>query len=254
MKKINKGVELRALKTYKRKNPDELDNWKSFRDHPSGIYLSVKNKKILNQQSICAYCESQLKDAAFVRLEHAKDKKRNELEDSLVLDWNNLLGVCFGNETSNDPLEEKSHLHCDAYKNHLKNKKENIYFDKLLNPHFIPNKTKIFELDKTNGNLIVNYQNCRGVPYNGFDLAEAAEYTIRILNLNCSVLTTMRKSLVNVYARKRKEAMDKRTEFPISILLANWFSLERLEFFTTKRCIFGKRADDYLKTNNYSNY
>lgn len=78
--------------------------------------ILIKNCLIQEQHGLCAYCMQTIQDKS--RIEHWKPLSKNT-EDSL--DYENMFGVCYGGEKSEEPIEtsnekDKRVLCCDASK------------------------------------------------------------------------------------------------------------------------------------------
>lgn len=100
---IQKGKPPKKFVEFKKQNPQA-----HFDDIPSDIKAILRTSLLQEQGYLCAYCMCRLNDNYNeVKIEHYQPRTNDN-----ELDYNNLLAVCTGNSTNNEPC----HQHCDTKK------------------------------------------------------------------------------------------------------------------------------------------
>lgn len=262
MKKTNKSSSPSCLSTYAQNNPSAL--WEDFRADKQGqSYNVVKLQTIQDQGNLCAYCETpyQNKPEKFsIEHFHPKSDTSNPAKN-WHLDWNNFLAVCKGGRVQDVnslvPYPTPENLSCDAYKDHLVTKKklseccEGFIFNPLTMPEM-----KIFKFNKSNGTLEVDKEACAKISFSDCNhfasFAELAEETLQALNLNCQRLCDARREVFFHHERIIKKAREIGNKQIREKLAQQWFSIPWPSFFTTRRDLLGKAAENHLKSINYN--
>lgn len=253
MKRIHKSDSPNYLTIYEKNNSS--NTWNDFYIYNQGKDYSLLKQTIFNDQgSLCAYCETEIKDTDYTkrRIEHFHNKSPHLVPPNThnwALDWSNIFGVCLGGSDS----KEKNHptpsnLSCDSYKEHKK-----ISDSKIFNPLLLPKSHNLFSFNKSNGNLTAHKVNCDNIiiannPYQS--TVEFIENTINKLNLNCYRLNSNRLSIFILYERERKKARIENNINFKNILAERWFSKRWPSFFTTRRILLGETAEKYLDSIN----
>lgn len=262
MKKTNKSNCPSCLSDYAKNNPNAL--WEDFKADKQGqSYNVVKLQTIQDQGNLCAYCETpyQNKPEKFsIEHFHPKSDTSNPAKN-WHLDWNNFLAVCKGGRVqdvnSPIPYPTPENLSCDAYKDHLvtKNRLLENCEGYLFNPLTLP-EVKIFKFNKSNGALEVDVEACAKVNFLGCNhfasFAEFAEETLQALNLNCQRLCDARLKVLIFYNSKIKDARLKNNKQIHQQLAQQWFNKPWPSFFTTRRDLLGKAAENHLKSTHYN--
>ena len=257
MKKTSKSNCPPCLIRYTQDNPKAI--WEEFRqDNQGESYKAVRLQAIQDQGGLCVYCETPyLSKPEIFSIEHFHPKAA--ITDSSInwaLDWYNLHAVCRGGRDKAfgalQAYPTPENLSCDAYKDHLVTKKqlpENCE-GYLLNPLSLP-ETKLFKFNKSNGLLEVDQEACSKATYSDCNhfpsLADLAEETLQVLNLNCQRLCDARLELLIYYNKKIKEARLKNNKLIFRQLAENWFNTPWPSFFTTRRDLLGQVAENYLR-------
>ena len=195
----NKGDIPDVLRRFCRNNP-ECRDWDSFRNNHHDSYKALKDIIFVQQSYLCAYCECKIDSDCSddQRIEHFHPKSDTSTAHNWAFDWNNLLGVCLGGTRRQSDISP----HCDA----AKDKDSNALEKKILNPLTMPD-TCVFDLDRKNGYLIPNERFCntQSIHENPFPTTkELVDNTIKVLNLNCPALASIRKKIITEFDRKRK--------------------------------------------------
>jgi uncharacterized protein (TIGR02646 family) len=264
LKRIYKSLAPNPLTAYAQQNPTaDWDN--GFRSSNGGNdYKAVRALMVDEQGGLCAYCETEIKNLPehHKQVEHYHDKSHRIAANghNWALDWNNVFAVCPGGsrideeEKRNYPLPDN--LSCDAHKNHLK-LKSSVYVPpegRVLNPLDMVASPCLFSLNRANGELMPNLENCAGVEikYNMHaTVEELVEHTIKVFNLNCARLTAQRVQYI--YARERAVKVARNLNNPAALdsLVSQWFSNRWPAFFTTRRILLGEQAERYLASMQY---
>ena len=255
MKKIRKSTGPNHLTVYANSNP--LENWKSFRDHNGGLsYRELRNHIFDTQGGLCAYCEAQVNDEPESRrgIEHFHPKRdRSNPGKNWSLDWRNVFGVCTGGNYSDKQIHPlPRNLSCDSHKEH--HKKLDNPEGYILNPLDIINAPCLFALNKGTGALEVDESACEKVSFleNNFDsTSDLVSSTIRILNLNCDRLSQQRRKILINYEQQLKKGKLMNDRNIHSKIAFRWFAKEWPSFFSTRRILLGKYAEDYLNSILY---
>ena len=243
MKRVLKSFSCNVLAVYEKKFPNSL--WDDFyRHNESKLYKRLKKQIFQEQGGICAYCESKVEDTHKQRIEYFDDKSNSTPLKNLHLYWNNLIGVCLGGSdirNKEKPLfRTPANLSCDAYKaNHAT----------ILNPLEIQAFPNLFKLDKRTCKLEANIGNCRLItlPNNPYPTTEEfVSQTIISLNLNCDRLTTDRHQIVIAYNKNIEKGRREKDREVFKKLAQKWFSQKFPSFFTTRRILLGRYAEEYL--------
>jgi len=259
MKKIIKSSPPNVLTVFAHKYPRSLwdKGTDSFKDYNKGVLYQILKKNIFfTQGEICAYCECKVVESYKQRVEHINDKSNyNPLlitpwVHNLHLDWNNLIGVCFGGSSPQNPLyPTPENLSCDSYK-----ETKSITHKQFLNPLAIQAFPNLFQFEKRTGKLKPHTENCELViiPNNSYPTTEKLiEQTIINLNLNCDRLMMDRNEIFKKYNRKIAEGRKANDTNVQKKLAEEWFSQKFPSFFTTRRILLGKYAEEFLLQNNY---
>jgi len=258
LKKINKSVPPNDLTQFFNLNPSA--SWKSFRDsNNSHDYTAVKQLIFTDQGELCAYCEISLRKIPLhkksIEHYHSKSDKSNP-NLNWALDWNNVIGVCFGGSDSKEKYPLPSNLSCDSYKAHLEsiNKLPKQCEGYVLNPLDLIATPCLFDFDKATGKLKVNDEACLVyIPQNNNyeTVVELVGKTIDIFNLNCDRLIQERRLIFHDYQRKIKAAK-KANNIQIHDQLADyWFSNKWPSFFSIRRILLARPAEQYLNNSQY---
>lgn len=117
MKHIEKNSEPNSFTTYKMQSNAKYD------DIPSNVKKELKESLLVEQGNICGYCMQRI-SYGNMKVEHIDSQKN---KSSRQLDYNNIIGVCKGNEGN-----VYKNQHCDSFK-----RKESLFFinpvDKIKN-------------------------------------------------------------------------------------------------------------------------
>jgi len=264
LKKTNKSNCPVFLSSYAQSNPDAT--WEDFRQDSQGqSYRTVRLQAIQDQGGLCAYCETPSLDKPekfSIEHYHPKADTANPAIN-WALKWDNLHAVCRGGrEKSPDATQAyptPENLSCDAYKDHRVTKKQlpEDCEGYVFNPLSMP-AAKIFKFNKSNGALEVDKDACANIYYYGCNnfpsLADLAEETLRVLNLNCQRLCDARLEVLIFYSRKIKEARLRNNKQIFQQLAQSWFSTRWPSFFTTRRDLLDQNqaAEKYLQSINYN--
>ena len=249
MKRILKLSSCNILTIYEKKYPiakwdKGVNNFKSYRKNT--LYHRLKKQIFQDQGQLCAYCESKIINIHKQRVEHFNDKSNSTLTNNLHLKWDNIFGVCLGGSDirnkENPIFPTPKNLSCDAYKAHKK-----VQHTEFLNPLKLQAFPTLFKFEKKSGKLQVDEDKCREADID----IKLVKDTIINLNLNCDRLVTDRYEVFKAYniaITKGRKAKDR----DVSKKLANqWFSQKYPNFFTTRRILLGKHAEEYLRKINY---
>lgn len=249
MKPIVKGPCPQPLSDWAIAHPDA--SWEQMRndngDGGNAAYKECRKKLWDDQQHICAYCECSLPDDAphNWRVEHFHPKSDRKIKN-WDLDWRNLLLVCLGGQKDGDPLPEN--LSCDGSKG-------NTICDKImLNPLDLPPFPPVFVLDKSNGSFAPNESFCQQHPklFDNISTHTVLENTIRILNLNCYRLRTLRLHILHALEKDKKQMREKHIlpSKGLATLAEKHLKLVK-PFFSTRRLCLGESAEKYLRGINF---
>lgn len=244
----NKGDIPDVLRKLCRNNP-ECRDWNSFRDNQHESYIALKKAIFAQQSYLCAYCECNIDSTRpdEQRIEHFHPKSDTASSHNWAFDWNNLLGVCLGGTKQESDISP----HCDA----AKEKDVNAREGRILNPLTMP-ESCVFELDRKNGYLIPNESFCRtqSIPDNPFHTTEELiKNTIDVLNLNCTALANIRKKIILEYDKKRHflQSSHKTKESVRTTIARQWFK-KPLQFYTTRRILLGRYAEEIIREQRES--
>ena len=231
---------------YEKRYPD--DKWDNFSNYSSGrLYKRLKKQIFQEQGELCAYCESKVEKSYKQRVEHINDKSNSTATDNLHLQWTNLIGVCLGGsdiQNRENPLfPTPANLSCDAYKGH-----KNISYEEILNPLETEAFPSLFKFNKRSHELEVNECKCQEA---GID-TQFVKDTIVNLNLNCDRLKTARHQILIAYNREVEKGRKAKDREVMKKLANKWFSQKFPSFFTTRRDLLGKHAEEYLLRVNYN--
>jgi uncharacterized protein (TIGR02646 family) len=271
MKRVFKSSPPNELTIFEAANPTA--NWDpDFRDYATPPfnaghdYKALKKRIIIDQGGLCAYCEKNIGDGGVYlqKIEHYHPKSDKSTPGvNWGLQWSNVIAVCTGGEHDDRSLHPlPANLSCDSHKNHWLDKKKTAavtllaMLSSLQSPLAIDAFPNFFDFSKADGKLVPN-----GVACNAYDTSIGAMpgttlkrlwETILALNLNCDRLCTERRLVLTQYnqevARARK-AGD--VDFK-SKVVQKWFGKRWPSFFTTRRSLLGKEAEDYLQEVNYA--
>lgn len=265
MKKVNKEKEPSELTVYWKNNPNE--KWETLRNEEPKTYFKIREQCIKDQGHLCAFCEIKLPDTPLgQRVEHFHSKSDTNNQHNWHLDWQNLLAVCTGgSQKALQSKEDSSHyleplprnLSCDAYKDYrihtkkLPKDSENY----ILNPLELFAFPCLFDLCKRTGYLKPHVENCSKVIFenNAFESTEAlVNSTIENLNLNCDRLSQQRLSIFWHYEHIIKQARKRKNRHIFAQLTQRWLKPQYKSFFTTRRIILNKHAENYLQKTSYN--
>lgn len=258
MKKINKTPSPNALTDFAEQSPTA--SWDEFKNENNGKDYDMISQQIFADQGyLCAYCESRVnvtwknigkeESTEKPRIEHFHPKS-DKSDKNWGLDWNNLVGICIGGEDRGDVHPLPANLSCDAYKNYLFSKKR---IDEKTENHFlnpltdIPATPCLFDFNKRTGELIVNPK----IDDNSTLNKAFIKKTIENLNLNCDRLTQQRLVILRDYNREIKKGREKNDKDIFSKLAQKWFQNKWPRFFTTRRILLHRSAEEYLEAINY---
>lgn len=258
MKRISKSSPPNELTTFAGDNP--AAKWKDFRNEKSGEdYKALRATILKDQGGLCAYCEQAiaLRPESSQRVEHVHSKSdASQLGVNWALDWNNVVAVCLGGSSAIDddhtrhPLPDN--LSCDSHKAYLEQQgripKANEGY--LLNPLDMPAFPNVFSFDKATGKLKANTTACASEDFVGENihasLADLVDKTIDALNLNCQRLCDERLEVLKHYNQQITKARKANNRDFRKQLASRWFHKRWPRFFTTRRALLGKPAEDYL--------
>lgn len=224
-------------------NYPECRDWGFFRD--SSAYKDAKAALKTNQSDLCAYCEVRLSaDNGKVRIEHFHPKSDADVSHNWMLDWQNIIVVCFGEWDT-----------CDTHKAHVQEGRivvegvpKGMEFEGyILNPYDMPHEC-LFAFEADTGKLKPNSITCERVPVAGNkhkSVQDLVRATIDVLNLNAPRLCQWRKDVNREYENLRKELRQKVKNRHLRECIAErWFDGGRvLQFYTTRRILLGVYAE-----------
>jgi uncharacterized protein (TIGR02646 family) len=229
-------------------------------------YANCRGAVISDQRGLCAYCEIDIRDnnPLNCRVEHFHPKSDITPNHNWSLDWSNLLGVCMGgtmkyaNVAGHYLAPLSRNLSCDAHKDQMiqTHKLPQVCEGWILNPLQIPAMATLFKLDKFNGELSAEIEQCKQLVINGNQHATTAslvQHTIDMLNLNCDRLATRRLLIVREIERY-KIKLRKQNIPPskgLNLLSQRYFQTVWPEFFTTLRLCIGPAVDMHLQSLTY---
>jgi len=259
LKRINKSVPPNELTQFFNLNPNA--SWKSFRDsNNSHNYTAVKRLIFTDQGELCAYCERSLKKMLLhkksIEHYHSKSDKSNP-NLNWALDWNNVIGVCFGGTDSKESHSLPDNLSCDSHKAYLEDKKDlsKQCEGNVLDPLDMVATPALFVFEKATGKLLVNLDACTQYSprHNNFStVAELVTNTIKVFNLNCDRLVEDRLKVFYSYLQRIKSARKNNDTEIHSKLASTWFRERWPSFFTTRRLLLERNAELYLSTVQYN--
>ena len=258
MKKVNKSTPPNLLTLFAANYPN--NSWDNFRNHnASDDYREIKGLIFTDQGGLCAYCEKSLKEDLpnKKRIEHYHSKSDKSTPGvNWALDWNNVIGVCLGGSDTKQEHPLPKNFSCDAHKAHLedKNKLQIPCVGYVLDPQDLVASPVLFDLDKSEGKLIVNVAACAQYTpkYNNFEtVEELVEKTIEVFNLNCDRLIKQRLKVLHRFEHIINAARKKGNTQIHSQLAERWFINKWPSFFTTRRIILGRYAEQYLNAIQY---
>lgn len=255
MKKVTKGVEPHRLETFKAAKPQ--NSWEQF--------TSDKNRKVCvqerlksDQSGLCAYCEINLleKDAAGdadFRVEHFHPKSDTSTGHNWHLDWRNLLGCCHGGSqskvTSSTTRFTSPDHSCDVPKG------DKNLDGIILNPLTdVPAYPSIFKCDRTSGKLTAHSENCISANIPGAKVQQ----TIDELRLDAERLNRFRRTVLNKLNSDLQVLIQSGLTLPQAqsrlsqIYLRKDHNQHWPAFFTSIRSYLGTKADEHLRTINYT--
>lgn len=245
LKRTNKSAPPNKLTEFFDANPNA--SWDEFRDSNGSIdYNDIKGLIFQDQEELCCYCEKSVANLDFYRkvVEHFHPK--SDLTDPSInwaLDWFNLLGSCPGGADEKSSYQLPENLSCDAHKGKY------LSTDRLLNPLEILISPPLFRFRNRDGSLLPNREACEVfVPEkNAFDTTlELVLNTLEVLNLNCYRLKSQRLEIFYHHQMIVKKAREDNNGDRLDQLAHQWFSGKMLDFFTTRRCLLGQRAEQYI--------
>ena len=241
---MNKSPECAELASFRNNNPEAT--WEDYRAHNGKqSYESTRALIFDDQGGLCAYCEASVstKPAHHQRVEHFNSKRAGI---QYHLDWQNLLGVCTGGESSSvqNKKERLDNLSCDAHKD--KYDRSVLVWDGLvLFPLSIPSGSALFELDKRNGELIPSSQ-CEefNIPHNQYSTTkELLQNTVKVFNLNCDRLCKARLVVFWEFERVKKVCRLNNDRAELENLILRWRGIHP---FQTVRDLMLKDAQRLL--------
>ncbi|MEQ8156171.1 MAG: retron system putative HNH endonuclease [Clostridiaceae bacterium] len=166
MLKVNKEQEPEFLLQFKR-----INSPRTWDDYNCGTIKRQLKEYIvkMEQNNYCPYCETAIYESDDCHIEHIKPR---DYFPQLFEDYNNLIASCNG-------------------KNTCGNSKENGYGDNFINP-VIENPKDYFTFNIFTGEIIPSCKSQEDIRY------KKAEFTIKLLNLNCTILVEARKNLITI--------------------------------------------------------
>lgn len=202
MIRIRKGAEPDEFFAWKQKlgQPGYECNWESLRSPEKDI---LRRSLLMEQGSICCYCEQRLEDDQTTHIEHLRPRHDHH---QYIFDYDNLVAECGGN-SSVRPVS----IHCGQAKGDWY---DDILFVSPLNPDC--EKHFLFTLD---GQILPTEDPSR---------RKAAAETIRRLNLNDDRLIRMRSAALDYIVSE----MDSFTGNEISVQIVQYGERDRRGKFT----------------------
>lgn len=268
MKKINKSLPPNPLTEFQAEHGES--SWGTFRNNNDGLsYKELAKLIFVDQGQLCAYCEVRIEsspeESDLQRIEHFHEKAdTSDVNQNWALEWRNVIGVCKGgsgreNKDSDGKTIHKTpeNLSCDASKGRFVTKRvlpagcEGY----LINPLFLPASPCLFQFDRATGKLKPDVEACDDIVLeeNIFDSTrELVDRTIEILNLNCDRLNQQRLELLYEYNRLVEKARRTNDRTIFVSLSERWFRCSWPEFFTTRRILLHKHAENYLRGTSYN--
>jgi uncharacterized protein (TIGR02646 family) len=254
MKKVNKSsIPPVELSNYVAANP--TDDWDNFYNNDRQGYGAIKKQLISDQKGLCAYCENDLKSGGGVglddfRVEHFYPKKPHTPPPNWALDWNNMLGVCFGGSNrgvtdSRNRFTSPDHS-CDVPKGN-----KNL-IDQIVNPLTdIPTYPCFFRYVEHTGEIKVDQSVCPT------DLVDRVNQTIVELRLNASRLQLFRRVVIGKLREKIKDLLNQGINEKVAITKVAeemlWLNSANQwpKFFTCIRWYLGQAAETQLQSIHY---
>ncbi|MBO2630870.1 TIGR02646 family protein [Shewanella algae] len=245
MRKVSKTQGENALTRFRNSFP--TGTWNDFRASNSGRdYKEIKKLIFDDQLEICAYCEVECSiQGNNRRVEHFKSKSGCDVNvDNWNLDWNNLIGVCFGGQERKNKefYDLPENLSCDAHKEYYENQNkitDKDWTGKILYPLNDPIDNRFFELNIGNGKLAPNESFCSKINIDGNKhdtTTKLVENTISVLNLNCDRLCDARKVFCNQLQATINKAKKSNDIQIVRNLVIRW-SKGKVDYFQTTRDI-----------------
>jgi uncharacterized protein (TIGR02646 family) len=172
MRHIKKGAEPKFFRDWKDSgNADWQPSWEDLQK-PEKPEL---HRLLLSfQGSLCCYCAARITEATS-HIEHVRPKDQQRFPE-LELEYGNLLACCEGGASDTPPRQ----MHCDRMKD---NWYDEHHFISPLNPEC----EAVFRFTGR-GEII---------PDDNHPRKDAAETTIRVLNLGCAKLTRARREVID---------------------------------------------------------
>lgn len=269
MKKVRKGKEPDELRAYRKAAPQ--GTWENLRNDTlwggPKAYATCRQRTIQDQGGLCAYCEIDIRniDPLMCRVEHFHPKSDLTGPANWALDWQNMLGVCNGGSHPHvtapgfllEPLAKN--LSCDAYKD------QRIQSGALpaacegwiLDPMQILAFPSLFKVRMFDGFLEPDDAACSA--YGNWasnkhaTVAQLAQHTIDMLNLNCDRLALSRRTLIRNIEKNKKLQRDKGYSATqgLTNLADLYFRRNWPGFFTVIRFCLGPTAEAYLQGANF---
>lgn len=258
MKKINKNSEPPSLlASYKSKNP--AGTWVRFRkERPRRQQL--KTQILTDQGGLCAYCEIDLKEAdahgnADYRVEHFHPKSDRASTSGVAFNWDihwdNLFGCCHGGsrqDVVDAGMRFSNHDHsCDVPK------AGKVLDGIILNPLFVPAFPSLFTIERSTGNISVNYSNCKTANVSAIQTRQ----TIAELRLNSPRLARLRKAVLDELNRdirllsERGMSIGDAKDRLSKVHLRKNSQQHWPAFFSSFRSYLGTEAERHLRSINY---
>ena len=124
----------------------------------------------------------------------------------------------------------------------------------VLNPLRIINTPCLFKFDKRTCELSPDPDACtqlEDIDNRYESLVELVQKTIEILNLNCSRLVDERRAVLNAFNREFAKARKANNHQYKTQLAERWFRTHWPSFFTTRRILLGRAAEEWLAGQEY---
>lgn len=261
MKKINKTPSPNTLTQYAANNPTA--GWNSFRNADAGeSHKGLRDLILSDQGGLCAYCETNVSGLPEHRrrIEHYHPKSDDsDATQNWALDWDNVIGVCLGGEDNMDKISYPlpQNLSCDSHKEYFvkENKLPIAPEGYLINPLHLIGTPCLFEFVKATGEFKVDTKACRKLADTDSrhdKIEELVNRTIEILNLNCTRLKDQRLLVLRKYNQEMAKARKSHDQKWHARIASYWFGKKWRRFFSTRRILLGRHAEEYLHSVSYN--
>lgn len=254
MKKcIKRYKEPTCLSDFRTANPS--GTWEQFRDDLDA-YRTIRLITKQDQGGLCAYCEIRLEEEN-EQIAHFHPKSDRVGTHNWALDWTNLWLACKGGSQSwlghhpqhyLSPLPEN--LSCDE------NKGAKNVDGLVLAPHQMPDFPRIFRFEQQLARIEIHVDR-DGCQQAGID-PQKVQQTIDEFNLNCTRLASARLALHRELEKALKRLRESNVEPKVGLAALARKHLAKdgngywPQFFTVIRWRFGRYAEDYLRSIQYT--